>query len=107
VKCLSRGTSSCVQVKQLASFISVEDYIKVSVTEENASANEPVRLSASAFCYLCSHLFSHGEAAKLVEQLVIVNAFVTGSLNFESRNEIFNLFLLSLAFLFYFSFFYF
>lgn len=83
VKCLSRGSSASIKIEEFASLIPIEDDIEVSVTEENASANEPVRLFASAFLDLAGHLLCHWEAAELVKQLVIIDTLVTSCLNFE------------------------
>ena len=65
MKCLSWGTTASVEVEQLALLVSIKDHVEVTVAEEDASPDEPVRHLFCQFAYLALHLLSHGEATEL------------------------------------------
>ena len=65
MECLSGGTTTSVEVEQLALLISIQDQIKVPVAEEDASPDKPVWHLFRELAYLALHLLSHGEATEL------------------------------------------
>ena len=100
------GTSSCVEIEEFTLLISVQDKIKVTVTEKDASSDKSVWLLFCEFSNLSLHIWSHGEATKLHKKFFIVNSLISCCLDFKSWHEIFLLdlflfsfFLLSLGWL--------
>lgn len=62
------------------------------MAEENASANEPMRLLAGESLDLLPQLIIHTRAAKSIHELVVVNACIFGSLDQERGHLILVLF---------------
>ena len=76
VKCVSGGTSTCVQIEGLAVLISVQDLLKVTLAEENTSSDEPVRFFSDSAFQTSDKLWGDWEAPILVDEFVVVNARV-------------------------------
>jgi hypothetical protein len=66
------------------------------VAEEHASSDEPMRLLTSAFFELSDEFWGHLRAPKLINEFVVINTFVTRSLDFGACNNVFTFFLLYL-----------
>jgi hypothetical protein len=59
------------------------------VAEEHASSDEPMRLLTSAFFELSDEFWRHLRAPKLINEFVVINTFVTRSLDFGACNNVF------------------
>jgi hypothetical protein len=76
VESLGTRTSACVKVERLLLFISVEDFLQVSLAKENAPSNEPVDVHAGQILNSLDLLRGDWIASVLVYQLGVIDAFV-------------------------------
>jgi len=76
VESLGTRTSACVKVERLLLFISVEDFLQVSLAKENATSDEPVDVHAGQILNSLDLFRGDWIASVLVYQLGVIDAFV-------------------------------
>jgi hypothetical protein len=92
VKCLSARASPRVEIEELILLVPIEDHIEVAVAEVNMASDKSMGGLACESLYLLAELIGHAGAAKLVDELVIVDASVTYCYDFEGCDFILLLF---------------
>jgi len=76
VKCVSRWTTTRVQVEGLAVFVCIEDLLDVSLAEEDATSDKPMGLFPNSSFQSLNEFRSDWEAAVFLNQLIIIDTCV-------------------------------
>lgn len=93
----SRGPTTSVEVEGLLLLVGVEDFLQVSLAEEDTTSDKAMGLHARERLDPFDQLVCQVEATVLLDQFFVIDAFVTGSLNVECADLVLGRFLLLLS----------
>lgn len=89
VESLSRWSSSGIEVEELASLISIEDDVEISVAEKDITPDEAMGRFSSETLDFFSKLVGHARATEYVNKFVIVDTFFADGSDVERGNNVF------------------
>ena len=83
VECISRGTSTCVQIERLFVLVGSEDLLKVTLAEKDSTSDEPVSFLTDSSLQAFNELRSDGIAAVLLNELIVIDTSIRLGSDFE------------------------
>lgn len=85
---LRRWPPACVEIKLLAFLIRIKEVIEVAMGEEDAAAEEDVGRATGEACDAVDEGLVEALAAKLVDELVVIDFAALLSRNFPRRHDL-------------------